>query len=174
MVVMALGRDYDNQDCAMARGLELVGERWTLLIVRDAFYGVRRYSDFLAHLEIPRAVLADRLHTLTESGVLSKEASQGSSRAEYVLTTMGLGLWPTLAALSAWATEFLRDGPAHRYYTHAACGAEMVDRASCPACGVRVPVADIVTGPGPAADRTRTDLVSVAMLQPRRLLEPIR
>ena len=56
-----LGKDYEGQDCSLARALEVVGERWTLLIVRDAFYGVRRFSDFAAHLDIPRAVLSDRL-----------------------------------------------------------------------------------------------------------------
>jgi DNA-binding HxlR family transcriptional regulator len=62
--------DYDGQDCALARALEVVGERWTPLILRDAFYGVRRFSDFQVHLDIPRAVLADRLNGLVEDGLL--------------------------------------------------------------------------------------------------------
>ncbi|MER7909018.1 helix-turn-helix domain-containing protein, partial [Streptomyces sp. NPDC096068] len=69
---MALGKDYARQQCSIARALEVVGERWTLLVVRDAFYGVRRYSDFLAHLGVPRAVLAARLQALVEVGVLER------------------------------------------------------------------------------------------------------
>src|SRR2546423_15667325 len=67
-----LGKDYEGQDCSLARALEVVGERWTLLIVRDAFYGVRRFSDFAAHLDIPRAVLSDRLAGLVEDGLMQR------------------------------------------------------------------------------------------------------
>src|SRR5690349_12960453 len=83
---MALGKDYATQECSIARALEVVGERWTLLVVRDAFYGVRRYNDFLVHLGIPRAVLAARLQTLTAEGILDKRRYQESPpRDEYVL-----------------------------------------------------------------------------------------
>jgi DNA-binding HxlR family transcriptional regulator len=69
---MALGKDYATQKCSIAGALEIVGERCTLLIVRDALYGIRRYNDFLVHLGIPRAVLAARLQMLTEEGILEK------------------------------------------------------------------------------------------------------
>src|SRR5947209_19350601 len=65
-----LGKDYQQQDCALARALEAIGERWTMLIIRDAFYGVRRFNDFQAHLDIPKAVLSDRLSGLVEDGIL--------------------------------------------------------------------------------------------------------
>jgi DNA-binding HxlR family transcriptional regulator len=65
-----LGKDYEDQDCALARELEVVGERWTLLILRDAFCGVQRFNDFQAHLDIPKAVLADRLRSLVEGDCL--------------------------------------------------------------------------------------------------------
>ena len=67
-----LGKDYEGQDCAIARALEVIGERWTLLIVRDALYGVRRFSDFHAHLDVPKAVLSDRLTGLVEHGILER------------------------------------------------------------------------------------------------------
>ena len=70
LVDMPLGSDYAGQTCSMARALEIVGERWTLLIVRDAFFGVRRFADFAAHLDIPRAVLSGRLKALVEAGVM--------------------------------------------------------------------------------------------------------
>src|ERR671937_314334 len=67
-----LGKDYEGQECALAAALEVLGERWTLLIVRDAFFGVRRYSDWVARLDIPRAVLAERLRGLVDHGILVK------------------------------------------------------------------------------------------------------
>src|ERR1700754_1837693 len=85
---MALPREYPAESCPIARSLEIVGERWTLLIVRDAFYGARRFSDFHSHLGIPKAVLAERLTFLVNEGVLSKEAG------EYRLTAKGKELWP--------------------------------------------------------------------------------
>ena len=75
-----LGKDYQRQDCSLARALEVVGERWTLLIVRDAFYGVRRFNDFQAHLDIPKAVLSDRLNGLVEDGILERLARPTSCR----------------------------------------------------------------------------------------------
>ena len=75
---MALPNDYAGQACSLARTLEVVGERWTLLIVRDAFYGVRRFGDFAAHLGIPRAVLAERLKSLTAAGVLARVPAWGA------------------------------------------------------------------------------------------------
>src|SRR3954449_7190457 len=71
-----LGKDYEGQECALASTLEVLGERWTLLIVRDAFFGVRRYSDWVARLDIPRAVLSERLRGLIGSGILVKGDDQ--------------------------------------------------------------------------------------------------
>src|SRR6202046_4743982 len=67
-----LGKEYERQDCSLARTLEVIGERWTLLIIRDAFYGVRRFNDFQAHLDVPKAVLSDRLNGLVEDGILER------------------------------------------------------------------------------------------------------
>jgi DNA-binding HxlR family transcriptional regulator len=93
-----LGKDYDGQECALASTLEVLGERWTLLIVRDAFFGVRRYSDWVARLDIPRAVLSDRLRGLVASGILAKRADpERAGRELYVLTEAGTELWPGAA-----------------------------------------------------------------------------
>src|ERR1700754_2436668 len=107
---MALGKDYAMQHCSIARSLEILGERWTLLVVRDAFYGGSRYNDFLAHLGIPRAVLAARLQSLEQAGVLRKRRYQESPpRDEYVLTELGRALWPALRALGLWGRAFNPD-----------------------------------------------------------------
>ena len=98
-----LPSSYDRQDCSLARALEIVGERWTLLVLRDAFYGVRRFNDFLAHLDIPRTVLSNRLRALVESGVMVKVPDPGhSARWLYELTGEGMALWPALYALRSW------------------------------------------------------------------------
>ena len=159
-----LGKDYEGQECALASTLEVLGERWTLLIVRDAFFGVRRYSDWVARLDIPRAVLSDRLRGLVASGILVKRDDQ------YELTAAGAELWPALHALIAWGARHRRPSP--NSYRHAACDTELGPGATCPVCGVVPPAPDVLVVPRPSA-AGRTDPVSVAMLAPRRLLEPV-
>ncbi|ETK32702.1 winged helix-turn-helix transcriptional regulator [Microbispora sp. ATCC PTA-5024] len=172
---MALGKDYEGQDCSLARALELVGERWTLLVIRDAFYGVRRYSDFVAHLDIPRAVLADRLAALTAAGVLERRRYQQSPpRDEYVLTQMGRDLWPAVHALSRWGGRYLSpDGPS-KLYTHALCGSPLDQAGTCPECGGPVPPEDVEARPvRPTACDRRDDPVTRLLEGPRRLLRPL-
>ncbi len=170
---MALGKDYATQECSIARALEIVGERWTLLVIRDALYGVRRYNDFLVHLGIPRAVLATRLQMLTEEGILEKRRYQESPpRDEYVVTERGIALWPALRALGRWGREHHGES-ALRTFHHAECGTELGSWGECPACATVVPVADVLMVPGPGLDPDPADPVSRALLQPRRLLQPI-
>ncbi|SHL48801.1 winged helix-turn-helix transcriptional regulator [Actinacidiphila paucisporea] len=174
---MALGTDYAQQDCTLARALEVVGERWSLLIVRDAFYGVRRFNDFLVHLDIPRAVLTARLASLTAAGVLRKEAYQQSPpRYDYVLTDAGLDLWPPLHALMRWGGRYASEGEPTRTFHHADCGSRLDMTGGCPACGVpQVAPADVetrsVAGPDPLR---RADPVAAALVTPSRLLRPVR
>jgi DNA-binding HxlR family transcriptional regulator len=170
---MALGKDYATQECSIARALEVVGERWTLLVVRDAFYGVRRYNDFLVHLGVPRAVLAARLQTLTAQGILEKRRYQESPpRDEYVLTDRGIALWPILRSLGLWGREQFCEKPL-LVYRHAACGTELGPYGECSVCGTVVPVPDVEMVPGPGVDRAPADPVSRALLRPKRLLEPL-
>ncbi|WP_371671183.1 helix-turn-helix transcriptional regulator [Streptomyces sp. NBC_00289] len=171
---MALGKDYATQECSIARALEVIGERWTLLVIRDALYGVRRYNDFLVHLGIPRAVLAARLQALTADGILEKRRYQESPpRDEYVLTDRGIELWPTIRSLGLWGREHFTGTPRLRYFRHADCGTELGPYGECPACGIVVPVGDVLLEPGPGLDPDPADPVSRALLKPRRLLQPI-
>ncbi|NUS16572.1 MAG: helix-turn-helix transcriptional regulator [Streptomyces sp.] len=174
---MALGTDYNRQDCSLARALEVVGERWSLLIVRDAFYGVRRFSDFLVHLDIPRAVLTARLAALTEAGVLRKEAYQQSPpRYDYVLTEAGLDLWPPLHGLIRWGGRHAGGGEPTRTFHHAACGTRLDMTGGCPACGTaQIPPADVEMRTHVPDDHPRRDdPVAEAIAVPRRLLRPVR
>jgi DNA-binding HxlR family transcriptional regulator len=170
---MALGKDYVTQECSIARALEIVGERWTLLVVRDALYGVRRYNDFLVHLGIPRAVLAARLQALTAEGILVKRRYQQSPpRDEYVPTDRGIALWPTLRSLALWGREQFGDAQL-RIFRHAECGTELGPYGECPVCGTVVPLPDVEMFPGPGLDPDPADPISRALLKPKRLLQPL-
>ncbi|WP_285650763.1 helix-turn-helix domain-containing protein [Actinomycetospora sp. NBRC 106375] len=178
---MPLGRDYDQQECALARALEVVGERWTLLVLRDCFFGVRRFADLRAHLDVPRAVLSDRLATLVDAGILERRP-YAPGREEYVLTDTGLDLWPALFTLARWGDQH-RVGPAHgrRRFRHADCpdgGADLAAGAVCPACGALPGPASLETRPldpddGEGGRPPREDAVSRALRRPHRLLTPL-
>lgn len=167
-----LGKDYEGQDCALARALEVVGERWTLLIVRDALYGVRRFNDFAAHLDIPKAVLADRLRGLIEDGVLERRPDPGhAGRHLYQLTAAGLDLWPVLNALLVWGERHRHTNS--RLFKHVACGKQLDELGRCTRCQVTPGPEDILTEPRAGRAKLRSDPVSVAMRDPHRLLEPV-
>ncbi|MEO3876033.1 helix-turn-helix domain-containing protein [Nonomuraea sp. B12E4] len=171
---MALGKNYTAQDCSLAKALEVIGERWTLLVVRDAMYGVRRYSDFLARLDIPRAVLSQRLATLVDAGVLAKHRYQDSPpRDEYMMTPMGAELFPVIVTLSRWGERHLTTSGPSRYFLHRQCGTQLEPSARCPACDVQVPARDVEMLPGPGLSGLRSDPVSKALQKPHRLLDPI-
>jgi DNA-binding HxlR family transcriptional regulator len=166
-----LCKDYAGQDCGLARALEVIGERWTLLIVRDAFYGVHRFNDFRAHLDIPKGILSERLNGLVEHGILERLPDPGhAGRHLYQLTRAGRDLWPALHALLMWGNRHRR--PNALRFKHAACGTALDDSGACPRCGATPPPEDVLTEP---LRRTkRDDPVAEALRRPHRLLEPIR
>jgi|HubBroStandDraft_6_1064221.scaffolds.fasta_scaffold596718_2 DNA-binding HxlR family transcriptional regulator len=168
-----LGRTYDLQDCSLARALESLGERWTLLIVRDAFFGVQRFSDFQGHLDVPRAVLSDRLSGLVRDGILARRADeQRPGRHVYELTDAGRDLWPALYSLLVWGGRHRT--PNSRTFKHAACGGLLDDRGVCQTCSSTPPPQDIVITPKRGRAREREDPVAVALRKPHRLLTPLR
>src|SRR4051794_37940386 len=147
-----LYRTYDDQSCSVARALEVVGERWSLLILRDAFLGVRRFDGFQEDLGIARNVLADRLGRLVDAGVLEKHAySERPPRYEYRLTDKGRDLWPVVHALAQWGDRY--DAPAGppTLFVHRGCGGAVSDRRICEACGAPLDVRDVQAVPGPGA-----------------------
>jgi DNA-binding HxlR family transcriptional regulator len=107
-----LNSQYDGQNCSVARALEIVGERWTLLIVRDAFLGLRRFDEFQENLGIARNVLTDRLNKLVEERILERvRYSERPERYEYRLTKMGRDLNIALAGLRQWGDKYLSEKP---------------------------------------------------------------
>jgi DNA-binding HxlR family transcriptional regulator len=147
-----LGRTYESQTCSVARTLELVGERWTLLIIRDAFLGVRRFGDFADRLGVARNVLQDRLERLVTAGVLDRVPYQERPlRHEYRLTEMGRDLWPSIVALLQFGDKHLApDAGPPMLLLHKGCGGELDDRRQCRTCGAAVTLSDVepVAGPG--------------------------
>ncbi|MFD4598251.1 winged helix-turn-helix transcriptional regulator [Streptomyces sp. NPDC058464] len=171
---MTLPNTYADGNCPLARTLEVVGERWTLLIIRDAFYGVRRFGDFATQLGIPRAVLTSRLKSLVQEGVLSRE-SDGAAGVEYRLTDKGVALWPVVHALMNWGEAFYSPNGVKRLLRHDLDGGLLDPEGRCRDCGAAVPVPEIRAEPGPGfrPGATDGDPVSDAINTPRRLLEPI-
>ncbi|MEE7546149.1 helix-turn-helix transcriptional regulator [Xanthomonas sp. Kuri4-1] len=105
---MPARRPLNEEPCPVARCVDLIGDRWSLLIVRDAFDGVRRFGDFQRSLGVARNILADRLRRLVAAGILeTQDASDGSLYQEYVLTARGAGLFPVVVALRQWGEQHL-------------------------------------------------------------------
>ena len=101
------------RDCNLSKSFELIGDRWTLLILRSALYGLRRFDDFQADLDVPRSVLSNRLAGLVDSGIMERrEYREGRQRAriEYPLTRMGQALGLPFMAMAAWGDKWLGDG----------------------------------------------------------------
>jgi DNA-binding HxlR family transcriptional regulator len=143
-----LGKTYDAQICSIARALEFVGERWTLLIVRDAlFAGVTRFNDHQHNLGIATNVLKTRLDALTAAGIMQRRTAPGGQH-EYVLTEKGRDLAPTLVALTHWGDRWATSGPPPILYRHGGCGGRIDVRASCSVHGP-IDTAEIQVEPGP-------------------------
>jgi len=129
--------DFTERACSVAKTLGAVGEQWSLLILRDAFLGVRRFDDFQNHLGIARNILSDRLAKLVEHGILSKrQYSERPVRYEYRLTSKGADLFPVLFALQKWGdTWAVGDDEPLRTVVHDACGKVTHPVSACVHCG---------------------------------------
>jgi DNA-binding HxlR family transcriptional regulator len=148
-----LGRTYEGQVCSIAKSLELIGERWTMLIVRDVFLGIRKFDALQADLGIARNVLTDRLARLVDEGVLERRRYQERpERFEYRLTEKGIDLWPVLVSLLQWGDRHYApaEGPP-RLLIHRDCGGELTGRRTCDRCGAELEAADVKAVPGPGA-----------------------
>jgi DNA-binding HxlR family transcriptional regulator len=146
-----LRRTYDNQNCSIARALETIGERWTILILRDAFLGTRRFDDFQRSLGIARNVLTVRLKRLTDEGLLERRRYQERpERYEYRLTQKGVDLWPVLFTLMRFGDKHAAEGDAlpPTLVEHRTCGTGIDDHMCCPKCGVQVGPRDVVARRG--------------------------
>ena len=150
-----LRHDYPGQVCSIAKSLEVIGERWSLLIVRDVMGGNRRFGELQASLGIARNVLAARLQRLLDEDILERRAySESPPRYEYFLTEKGLDLWPALIALLGWGDRHSAgpEGPP-MLIVHKECGGPVSDRGICESCGKVLNARDARQVPGPGLEK---------------------
>jgi DNA-binding HxlR family transcriptional regulator len=146
---------YSDDNCSIRRTLDIVGERWTLLVLREAYYGVRRFEDFVRALGCPRDVLSARLRTLVDEEILVRRPYREPGkrrRDEYRLTAKGRELFPALVALLQWGDRWTADpeGPAVRL-THRDCGEPLTMTMTCEAGHGPLTVRDVQAEPGAGA-----------------------
>ena len=149
--------DYDTSNCNIAAALSIVGEKWTFLVLREAFNGVRRFDDMQHRTSAPRQVLSNRLATLVTEGILRKVPYQEAGqrpRSEYRLTEKGIELFPVMAALLAWGDKYAAwPGGAAVELTHRDCGAPVHLELACSDGHVLGSARDVTPIPGPGARR---------------------
>ncbi|MEU4702652.1 winged helix-turn-helix transcriptional regulator [Nonomuraea dietziae] len=152
-----LGKTYESQACSIARSLEVIGERWSPLIIRDAlFAGATRFSDFQRNLGIATNILKARLDGFVEAGIMRRHRySEQPELYEYVVTDKGRALAPALVALSEWGDRWASDREPPIIYTHAVCGTGVTQQTVCAHCGRVDDPAEIQStiGPGMPSER---------------------
>ena len=150
--VVVQRRSFEDMNCSVAQCLEVVGEWWSLLIVRDAFLGVRRFDDFQARLGISRNILNQRLTKLVDEGILERVPYQDNPpRSEYRLTQKGRDLWHVLTAMRQWGDRWAAPlGPPLKMH-HAACGHVVKAVAVCSHCGEPLDLRSVTVEPGPGS-----------------------
>lgn len=146
--------------CSVARSLSLFGDRWTLLIVRNAFLRVRRFEDFQASLGMTRHLLASRLKRLTEAGILTRVPYQQTPlRHEYRLTDKGKALYPVLMALTVWGDTWMDQGKGPPLlYQHQSCGKTISPVMTCPDCHETLSLETVRVLPGPGLTASKSAL----------------
>jgi DNA-binding HxlR family transcriptional regulator len=154
---------FSDMNCSVARALEVVGEWWSLLIIRDALFGVTRFEEFHERLGIARNILAKRLDMLVDAGVLERRTyDEARDRNDYVLTPKGRALWPVIEMLRQWGDEWITGaGNEPVSLVHDGCGAATVARLVCDHCGETLELRDLRSRTGPGG----TD---PSFVQPRR------
>ena len=134
-----------EERCSVARSVAVIGDRWTLMLLRDAFLGVRRFDDFQARLGISRGIVADRLKLLVDEGVLRREAYQERPpRHEYRLTEKGLALHPVIMAIVHWGdVHYAGEAGPPLLHRHKACGCDFAPVMTCSECGEPITARDV-------------------------------
>jgi len=149
-------KSFQDMPCSVAQCLEVIGEWWSMLVVRDAFLGVRRFDEFQSRLGIARNVLTQRLRKLVDAGILAKRPYQEHpTRYEYVLTDKGRDLWPVLTSMRQWGDRHAAPhGPPVRV-VHQRCGLGHEFVMACAHCGERVTARDVRAEPRPGEPALR-------------------
>jgi DNA-binding HxlR family transcriptional regulator len=142
-----------NELCSVAGALEIMGERWTIMVLRESFLGTRRFDDFQRNIGCARNILSDRLQKLVANDILERRRYQERPpRFEYRLTQKGIDLWPAIIALMQWGDRHLANerGPAITL-EHKTCGHESSPQLVCSHCGEKVTAREFRAHPGPGS-----------------------
>lgn len=149
-----------EQPCSIARALSVIGDRWTMLVLRNAFLGIRRFDDFQANLGVTRHVLSDRLKRLVEHEILKRTPYQDrQERFEYRLTEKGRDLYPVLLSLAAWGDKWMDEGKGPPIiYWHSHCQHIFTPLLVCSECREPISARQVrpLVGAGLQADTTKT------------------
>jgi len=156
---MARRRSFEEMNCSIARALDVLGEWWTLLVVREAFRGVRRFDGFVERLGIAPNILSARLRRLVDHGVLEERAYQDRPpRVEYRLTPKGRDLYPVIVALLGWGDRWYADDGPPVVLIHASCEHRADPQLVCGHCGEKLDPRQIRAVPGRGADEPEPSL----------------
>ncbi len=144
---------FAEMNCSVAQSLEIIGEWWTLLILRDCFLGIRRFDDFVDRLGISRNVLSNRLDKLVDTDLLERRPyDEARGRFDYVLTDKGRALWPVLTALRQWGDEWIvGEGNEPILIEHRDHGHAVIAQMTCDVCGEPLDARSVRAVPGPGA-----------------------
>ena len=149
--------DWDRDNCAVEKTLTVIGDKKTLLVLREAFIGVRRFDQIRANTGLASNILSDRLNTLVANGVLRRMLYQERpERYEYRLTRKGIDLYPVLITLMEWGSRYGELEQPAIVLEHKSCGATMMPHLACPECGEAVTAHDVRARPGPGATLRET------------------
>jgi DNA-binding HxlR family transcriptional regulator len=152
-------KSFQDMNCSVAQTLEVVGEWWTMLIIRDCLLGVTRFDEFQASLDIARNVLTNRLNNLVQRGILTRVAyQQRPIRYAYRLTEKGRDLWTVLTALRQWGDRWEAPHGPPLVIEHKACGHQALMVPTCSACGKMMDARAVRALPGPGALREDGDV----------------
>ncbi len=161
--------DFSRFACSIARSLDVLGDTWSALVLRDVFMGITRFDDLQRDLGVARNVLTDRLDRLVDRGLLERRPYQERQvRYDYLLTGQGMDLVPTLLALVTWGDRWTAGeaGPPVRL-THRSCGQPTTATVCCSACGDPLHGDDIDVAAGPGGRRAPGTVVMAERLAPR-------
>lgn len=148
-----LGRTYERENCSAARALEIVGERWSLLIIRNAlFAGQTRFTEFQHALGIAPNILSNRLDRFLEAGLMqTRPLTSTQETQEYVLTSKGYDLQPVIVALTEWGDRWDAPQGPPIIYRHQTCGGRVSTSLRCESCDDTLEATRIIAEPGPGA-----------------------
>lgn len=161
-------KSFEEMNCSVAQTLEVVGEWWTMLIVRDCFLGVTRFDDFHQRLGISRNILTDRLEHLVERGVLVRVPYQEHPvRYDYRLTDKGRDLWLVLSAMREWGDRWAAEDGPPVVIEHKACHHEATIVPTCSSCGGALDARSVRAKPGPGSTTLPTEGLLAPVPTPR-------